>query len=244
MSELIQKIPLSLWTMIRQSLDFVFKNIFWITLIGLMISLPELFLKWWTPPTEPAIPSWGMLLSSFLISTILSPFLLGTITTVFGEQLFGRHLSWNQGLQKSIKKFIPLVLLLLLLNLVIGLGFILLIIPGIIAMCATTCAIPAMMLENLGPIEALKRSWSLTKNNRFQIFALLCLATLTMIFISGIPLGIIMMGISMDNPLYDVLSTIILTPVQALFPAIATLLFFNLRMNKEAIQTNIVSENV
>lgn len=237
MSELTNNDPMPLGKIIDESANFIFKNILWITFIGFIISLLRLSFEWWMPSTELS-SLFGILkhtLTFNLIDMILPPFLAGTVTILLGEQLLGRNIPWYQGVQKSIKKWIPLVLLQLLVDIVAGVGTILLIIPGIIAMCATACVIPAMMLEDLGPMKAFERSWNLTKNNRFRIFGYSCLvAMLTIVFVGGIPL-VVTMGIPMD-PIYKVgLSTIILAPLQALWPAMATLLFFDLRTRKEAM---------
>jgi uncharacterized membrane protein len=50
------------------------------------------------------------------------------------------------------------------------LGFVLLIIPGIIVSCALELVYPIATLEDLGPVEVLKRSWNLTKGYRWNIF--------------------------------------------------------------------------
>jgi len=137
-----------------------------------------------------------------------------------------------------MKKLIPLILLNLAIGLMVFFGFFLLVIPGIIIAFATTCAIPAMMLEDLGPMEAWKRSWKLTKKNRFRIFGLFCLSFLTIILvvISAMPIS----AVVGSNPfaLYMVgvpLMMHLLLFFQVLGPAITTFLFFDLRIRKELV---------
>lgn len=227
---------MSLRKIIDKSVNFILKNILWITLLGSIISLPGIFLELRAPSAEPSNSfvtlKYALILR--LISLILTPLLAGTVTILLGEQFLGRSLPWYRGFQKSLKRWIPFILLQLVVGAVVGLGSILLIIPGIIAMCATTCAIPAMMLEDLDPMKAFHRSWDLTKNHRLRIFRFSCLPVLATALASGILLAITT-SIPMD-PLYkDVLSVIIHAPFQALWPAIATLLFFDLRIRKEAM---------
>lgn len=253
MSEIINKDPMALGKIIDKSVKFIFNNIVWITVVGFGISLLELSLdhlrvslEQWKPNAGESIPfeilQYGPIL--ILIYMILNHLLKGTVTLLFGEEFLGRNMSFYQGFQKSIKKLIPLILLQLAVAIVIGLGSILFIIPGIIAMCATACAIPAMMLEDLGPMKAFDRSWDLTKNNRFRIFALSCLLMLIMFLLHRIPSWVTIV-IPMD-PIYKVVfSAIILAPFKALWAAINTLLFLDLRIRKEAIdlekETNTIS---
>ncbi len=230
MTELINKATKSSGVILDKSINFIFKNILWIAFIGFTISIPELYLEQWALSKEIGT-SVGILKYKIifrLISIILAPVLTVTVTILIGEQFFGRNMSWHQGFRKSFKKWIPILFLQLGIGIAVGLGSILLVVPGIIVMCATACAIPAMVLENLGPIKAFSRSWHLTKNNRFRIFGFSCLSVLTMTFAGGIPLALTM-GIHMATISKVMLSAIIIAPFQALWPAIATFLFLEFR---------------
>lgn len=54
-----------------------------------------------------------------------------------------------------------------------GLGSLLFIIPGIIFLCAWYITLPICVIEGLGPLKSLSRSWSLTKGYRLVVFALM-----------------------------------------------------------------------
>jgi len=247
MSELINKDPMTVGKILDKSVNFIFRNILWITLIGFLISLPELSFNEWMPDANPedtfVLLKYKLILR--VIRMVITPFLAGTVTILLGEHFCGRKIAWYQGFGKSIKKWIPLVLLQLVIGIVVGLGSILLLIPGLIAMCATACAIPAMMLEDLRPMKAFDRSWGLTKKNRLRIFGYLFINMVTVAIASSvIPLAVTM-GVALD-PIYKVgLSALIFAPFQALWPAIATLLFYDLRIRKEAMdleeETNTIS---
>lgn len=55
-------------------------------------------------------------------------------------------------------------------GLLMELGFMLCVIPGLILMCCYMLVVPAVVLEDAGPIEALKRSRHVTKGSRWAIF--------------------------------------------------------------------------
>jgi hypothetical protein len=65
----------------------------------------------------------------------------------------------------------------LALTIVIGvgamLGLVLLVVPGLLALCVTAVAIPACVVEGLGPIRSLTRSAFLTRGDRWRVFGLL-----------------------------------------------------------------------
>lgn len=235
MSEIIENGPMTVGKIFDKAVDFIFKNIVWITLIGLLVALPEFIFEEWLVPEE-SVP-FGMVkhkLALRLISMILSPLFGGMVAVLLAEQFFGRKMAWYVGFMQSFKKWYSLIFLTIFIIIAASLGTLLLIIPGIIVLCATTCAIPAMMLENLGPMKAFDRSWNLTKKNRSRIFGYLMLSGIINIIAFGILSGIILV-VPLD-PLYKIgLSALIVAPLHALGPAIATLLFLDLRIRKEAM---------
>jgi hypothetical protein len=54
-------------------------------------------------------------------------------------------------------------------------GFVLLFIPGVWVACRLSVSVPAALLEDLGPSEALSRSFSLTEDKAWRPFAIFCL---------------------------------------------------------------------
>lgn len=54
----------------------------------------------------------------------------------------------------------------------VGIGFLLLVIPGIFLAVSLVFAQAAVVIEDAGVVEALQRSWSLTSGNRIRLFAL------------------------------------------------------------------------
>jgi uncharacterized membrane protein len=78
---------------------------------------------------------------------------------------------WGLGklLTLTVSTFISMVL--------VFFGMIALIVPGIILILGFELIYPIATLENLGPVETLKRSWHLTKGHKGTIFlALFCMA--------------------------------------------------------------------
>lgn len=86
-------------------------------------------------------------------------------------------------------KTIPIFLLYVLMMLLIALGLILLIIPGIYLMVAYSSAIPLLVEKKMGLWEALETSRKTITKRWFSVFALY-LIVFVVIMISAIPLGI------------------------------------------------------
>lgn len=86
------------------------------------------------------------------------------IALVAAEAIQGGGRSHRASLFEVFRRFFPLILLSVLLTVIGVLAMLLLILPGIIWMLATTVATPALMVERLGPVAATKRSIDLTRN--------------------------------------------------------------------------------
>ena len=90
---------------------------------------------------------------------------------VFGalEQEAGNKIGALQMLRGGLAYIIPVLIASCLITLLFLLGLILLVIPGIIIMLALEATIPAIVAENRGPIEAMKRSAELASGYKWHI---------------------------------------------------------------------------
>ncbi|MEM1132227.1 MAG: hypothetical protein AAGH53_04765 [Pseudomonadota bacterium] len=106
----------------------------------------------------------------------------------------------------------------LLMGLAIGIGFLLLIIPGIYVAIKFVCAGPVIVAEKVrNPITALQRSWELTKGNSLRIFAFVLILFVVLFVISlivGLITGIFMFAGDVGTAIGQL--------VQVLFQGVAT----------------------
>src|ERR687897_320399 len=71
---------------------------------------------------------------------------------------------------------------------VVSIGFILLIIPGLILITIWSVGAPAIVAEGAGPIEAFGRSWRLVRGDAWPVFGTLLVA-LVIVIVIGVVLG-------------------------------------------------------
>lgn len=102
----------------------------------------------------------GMVLGSVVL--ILSK---GAYYVIAGSSAREEGVTTKQAFSKSAKKFLPFVGLNLLYSLITVIGFVFLIVPGIIILARGSLSALVLFEENLGPIQALKRSFALTKGH-------------------------------------------------------------------------------
>jgi hypothetical protein len=87
-------------------------------------------------------------------------------------ELQGQHASIGASFATGLARFFPVLGVGILSALCIGLGFVLLIVPGIIVFCMFYVALPTAVLERPGLIGALHRSRELTRGHKLEIFAI------------------------------------------------------------------------
>ena len=107
----------------------------------------------------------------------------------------------------------------------VGIGFVLLIIPGLILITFWCVGAPAIVIERAGPIEAFGRSWRLVRGDAWSVFAALLVVLLIVIAI-GVVLGIIATPIGDGATVVaSIISTVITAPIFALAVSV---MFFDL----------------
>jgi hypothetical protein len=121
--------------------------------------------------------------------------------------------------------FWPLVVVSILFGLALAVGFILLIIPGLILMVIWSVVAPVTVLERPGPFAAFGRSRELVRGNGWQVFGVIVLVFLTVAVLS-LAAGLIASGLgSLGHALVQWAINAALAPVTALS---ASVLYFEL----------------
>ena len=161
---------------------------------------------------------------------------------VAAEAYAGTPSDWRQSAAAGLRRLIPIVVLTVVLIVLIGIGFVLILVPGIFLATSFAVATPALMIERVGPIDSLKRSWSLATGERWRLFG----AGLSMIVISIIVFGIIaaivylalsgLIGLSDGDTSYYVqqITTLLSIPLSA---SVGAVLYVDLKVRKEDLDS-------
>jgi len=131
----------------------------------------------------------------------------------------------------GLRRFGSVLLLAILVGIVVVLGFILLIIPGIIFLVFLSVSEPALIVENRRGTEAMSRSWNLVRGHFWHALVVILVAAI----ITGVVQGILT-AIGGDNWFVRWIFTAIAQIITAPFTALVTvLLYLDLRARKEAL---------
>lgn len=164
------------------------------------------------------MPAQGSVVGSIIVNILLwifsGIFFLGYLKNIF-QALDGEEPQFSAYGQQA-RKIVTYLLTSLLLSIIVMIGTVFLIIPGIYLALRLQYCLPCIVEENTGVIDSLKKSWNITQGH---VLKLLLLA-LTMIGISLIGLILFGIGIFVAVPLiytmycysFRKLNTIDLTP--------------------------------
>ena len=127
--------------------------------------------------SDPSIPLFvgfsvlGMVLQlvSFVVNIAVSSFFTAGIASFSLKVAKGLPYSFGD-LFAGGSFFVSVLIANFLISFAVGLGFILLIVPGVILALGLSMTVPLIVDRNLGPIDALTQSWKLTEGNRVNIF--------------------------------------------------------------------------
>lgn len=105
-------------------------------------------------------------LASVFVNSLMDGALIYAVVTLLRT---GAAPSLAESYGWGLRRWWPLFVCMLLMNILAGVGFLLLLVPGIILSLMFAVATPVVVIEDRGPFAALERSTQLTKGNRVLI---------------------------------------------------------------------------
>ncbi|GAA3626928.1 hypothetical protein GCM10022267_11500 [Lentzea roselyniae] len=215
-------------------------------IVGLLVQLPFLddltavaTLDPNTVTQEQAVDQVTGALAGFLTGTLLSVvlllfgtvFLSGFITVIVGHAVLGRQVTFAQAWEEFKPRLLPLLGATLLSGLVITVGLILCVVPGIWLWVLFALVTPALVLERCGVGTAFGRSKNLVKGAWWRTFGILLLTVVISWVISWIislPFGLLgaaTTGFSGDPTAALSAGSLVLSTIGAIIASTITLPF-------------------
>lgn len=160
------------------------------------------------------------------------------------DAYFGRTVDVWSVHARAFARLPALILASFLRNVALFLGLLLLILPVFWVAARYFVTIPALLLEDLGPMQALQRAADLSKGEKGRI-----LKTLLLMFVLYLGFSIAMTIaitalVGRAPALAQVLGGISTTLVMPIFGAIQTLLYYDLRIRKEGFDIEVMSQSL
>lgn len=206
----------------------------------LVITFPALVIALAVPPEAAAVAT---LAQSFLLM-----YAAAAAVIIVSDAYLGRERSLGQVLRAVFSRFGSIWGAAFMKNIMIGFGLLLLVVPGVIAFIVTFAMVPAVLIEGASASESFDRSRALARGHWGRIlaaqllaFALMYLAYFGALFGVGILLGL-MGGVSEGAA--EFLGQAFMAAVYPLPATMTVLLYYDLRIRKEAFDVQMLIEAV
>ncbi len=169
----------------------------------------------------------GLALIGFLVSIVATTLFTGMVVELVADVRDGRRdASAGQLLRAATPVLGQLILVGILAGFGILIGFILIIIPGLILITIWAVAAPVVVLERPGAVRALGRSRELVRGNGWNVFAVILLLVV-LVAVAG---AVVDLGADAANGAAGIVVTVVVgiltAPISALAAAV---LYFDLR---------------
>ncbi len=220
-----------------KSLSILFANFFPFMTITLIVQLPAILIDLSADPSQQFRSSdlW-----STLLSLIMTPIATGAVTFGVFQELRGRHASFGSCMSVGFSRMLPVLGVAICVGLVTTLGFIFLIVPGLILTCMLWVAIPVAVVERVGVGGSLGRSQELTAGHRWPILGLLLLRFLVQ-FAAGVMIGFIVVMMPNAEMMITVGAQVVGVFVGAWHASVAAVSYYYLRSIKEMIDVDEIA---
>lgn len=262
----IKLADMSIGDILGRGMALLFKRLPYFYVIQLLVLLPNLALQLTSPYAPP-----GMALLIVFVSIVVGPIGSAAMLRIIVQEYLDGQVSLGEAFVFALSRFLPLFLTSLLMGFLIFLGMLACCIPGIYLAVIWSLMSQVVVVEYLSGMEALNRSKDLVAGHFGQVFGMLLLlglilfgATIILQFALAAALPfqeVVLMARppgAAPNPflvqprivsyrnfaLVHIISTVVMTAIQAYLPVCTTLLYFSLRGRKEGYDMGVEFRNI
>ena len=175
-----------------------------------------------------------------LIAVLISAVLQAAILRAAAQATIGDPVDVEASYRYGLKRLWSVILVSILVGLVVAVGFILLVIPGIIFLVFLSVSIPVLIVEGRRGTEAMGRSWNLVKGNFWHAFGVIVVAALIVGIISGI-IGAIGGHNWAVRWIFTSIAQILTVPFASL---VSVLLYLDLRARSESLSADTLRQEL
>ncbi len=178
-------------------------------------------------------------------ASIAFPIASGATTYAISERYLGNEVTIGDALRRGLSHFWALSIAQITATIRVLIGFLLLIVPGILWMLSYSLIVPAILIEGQRALPSLRRSRDLVRGHRGKVFGVLLIVNLLQAVLAG--------GVGMISNLFfsaasgsaEILSSalgnllsIFLTPLGIIA---AILLYYDMRIRKEGFDLEMLN---
>lgn len=225
----------SVGTIVGESFSIYMSNLIPFALMSIVLHSPMIIFYYmlFEGNLPVSFATFGPLVFQMLLQFVL------TGALVFGvyQHVRGQPASIDQCISKGFSRLLPVLGVAIVVGICVGLGMLLLLVPGLIFMCMWWLAVPIAVVERGGVGGALSRSAALTKGHRWSV-----LGIVLVIGIIGAVLGVIVgqiaPALTFGGALVNLALSALLSPWGASAQALG---YHDLRAQKEGVDIEAIA---
>jgi len=189
---------------------------------------------------------------AILINFVAARFAQAGCFRAVADAYLGEEVGWRSSLRFALRRLPAVVAVALLSGIIVGIGTLLCVIPGIYFYVAFSVAVPVLLVEGAGPSRALGRSRELVKGRWWGTCGVAVVGYLLVSIVSLALTGLVV-GVAFANParntvtgfalntLAGTIGSMIATPAAAAF---ITVLYIDLRVRKEGFDLLLLARRL
>ncbi len=221
---------------ISTSFSILFRNIVPFGVLSIIVLSPTVLFA--LPGGGPTLGMSPWQVIALVVTVVLSFAVTGALVYGTSRDLGGHKVGIGECFGRGLATLPPVLGVILLASLAIGIGILLLIVPGIFLYVMWWVAIPIAVIERPGVIASLKRSGELTEGKRWSVFGIA-----VVIIVINVALGAIGGVIGMAGGY--IVGTLVDLVVQAFTAAFGSIVvavgYYRLRGEKEGVNVESIA---
>ncbi len=183
-------------------------------------------------------------LALFVVGFLIGQLATAAITRAVADAYLELESDWRSSWNAATARFGTILVAAILYGIGLFFGLLFLVIPGIIIAVSWAVYMPAIMVEDLGASDSLRRSWNLVSGRRWPVFGTILLVTILAgiagAIVSGI-LGALFPDSAAGQALVSMLGSLVTTPFVA---AATVVIYFDLRVRKEGFDLELLASQL
>jgi hypothetical protein len=224
-----------------QTFSVLSRNLLPFCIVTVIAALPYYFLLGadGRPTSSMTAGRAGLAILWFILAILLNALSQAVILYAAFEDMRGRPVNMMESLRIGFGRILPVLGTAIVVGVLTMLGGIALVIPAFIVMTMLFVAIPACVVERLGPVKSVGRSAALTKGYRWRVFGLWISFMIVLGIVQSVSVGI---GSAIGGVFVARLILLLWNAIYIAFSAtLVVVTYRDLRVAKEGVDTDQIA---
>lgn len=186
------------------------------------------------------------LVGALILNLLLGLFYLtasGAVVVIASETYMGREIGPMTAVRMAFRRFFSLWGVAFMQGLIVGIGFLLLIIPGIIFSAWTLVMPQAVMIEGADTSDSFERAKGLAEDHVVHVLLTGVMAWVIS-FLAVITVNTTLTGVVSDAHVLLVLTNAVRAVINPLAAVVGTVLYYDLRIRTEAFDVKVATDRL